>query len=213
MASNYSKLDLKSFKERLGAAHYKNATGARRGVGKSEMSDDEKSKAYKVIDTHFNVEAAPKAAAKTVAKKAVAKKTAPKAAPAAAVKTGRGAGRGKKTAAKKTSTRGRKAADAEGAPATSTEQDDHRNELANLHAGAEATRSAMTGLVQAAGIDGTIDVKAGAREGAALLQRSISRISSILGSRAIVPQLSAAPAIEVDSIDGGEDEDAVEDDQ
>mgnify|MGYP006327506837 CR=1 FL=1 len=37
MASNYVKLDLKTFKARITDNHYANATGARRGVGKSEM--------------------------------------------------------------------------------------------------------------------------------------------------------------------------------
>lgn len=54
MASNYTKLDLKKiFKTRLTDGHYTNATGARRGVGKSEMTDDEKKKSYKAIDDHF----------------------------------------------------------------------------------------------------------------------------------------------------------------
>lgn len=190
MASNYSKLDLKGFKERLGAKHYANATGARRGVGKSEMSEPDKASAYTAINKHFNVEAAPKASAPK-AKRTPAKKT-------AAVKTTvtkvRVTGRAKRTAAKKTpSARGRKGADAEGAPA--------QQELADLLAGADATRQALAGLGEAADIDGSIDVKTAARRGADILQRSIERISQILDPRLprhdqepVAPPSSPAPA-------------------
>lgn len=189
MASNYSKLDLKGFKERLSAKHYANATGARRGVGKSEMSEADKASAYTAINKHFNVEASPKASAPK-AKRVVAKK-------AAAVKTpatkARGAGRAKRGPAKKTtSAKGRKGADAEGAPAT--------QELADLLAGADATRQALAGLGEAADIDGSIDVKTSARRGADILQRSIERISQILEPRLpsvpepVAPPSSPAPA-------------------
>ena len=180
MASNYSKLDLKSFKTRLTSGHYDNATGARRGVGKSEMSDDEKKKAYKAIDDHFPdaAKAAPKApsTAKRPAKasaKAVAK-------PAAK----RGAARAKRTS-KTASAKGSKTS-AEGAPAAS-------QELADLQAGAQATRESLAGLASAAELDPELDVKAHVRRGATILQHAIDRIGSLLG---IPPETSDAPDTE-----------------
>ena len=206
MASNYSKLDLKGFKERLGAKHYANATGARRGVGKSEMSEADKASAYAAINKHFNVEAAPKASAPK-AKRTPAKKT-------AAVKTpatkARGTGRAKRTAAKKTtSAKGRKGADAEGAPAA--------QELADLLAGADATRQALAGLGEAADIDGSIDVKTAARRGADILQRSIERISQILEPRLpavpepVAPPSSPTPVAPAPAPEDEEEEDDDED--
>jgi hypothetical protein len=187
MASNYQKLNTKIFNERLANKQYANATGARRAVGKSEMSEDEKRKAYASIDKHFGVAAAPaKASAAPKSKRAVAKKGATKAS-AAAAKTGRGAARGKRTAAKKTaSARSAKSAPAEGAPALPT--------LADLHAGAEATRAAMAGLGEAAGIDPSLDVKSAARKGAEILQHSIDQIGALLGHKEPAAAVPPTPA-------------------
>ena len=164
MASNYTKLDLKTFKTRLADGHYANATGARRGVGKSELTDDEKKKAYKAIDEHFGTssEPAPKAAGTKRTAKAVAKTP---------VKA-RGAGRGKR-AAKAGSTRGSKTV-AEAAPAAS-------QELADLHTGAQATRESLAGLASASELDSELDVKLAAQRGAKILQHSIDRIGELLG--------------------------------
>lgn len=194
MASNYSKLDLRSFKTRLGEDAYKNATGARRGVGKSEMTAEEKDAAYKAINKHFGVESKPVPAPKA---KRVAK--AAKVAPVkAATKTARTAGRAKKTAAKKTSGRGRKASDSEAAPAL-----DQHEELANLQAAADATRSAMAGLKDAAHLDATLDVKASAQQGFAILQNAIARIHEIVGD---LP----APIVEAPIVEADPDEDEPE---
>lgn len=184
MASNYSKLDLKSFKERLTAKHYKDATGARRGVGKSEMSADDKSAAYTAINRHFGVEAKPaKAVGAPKAKRAPAKRAATV---KSAAKVARGAGRAKRTttAKKGTSARGRKAADAEGAPAA--------RELADLQAGTAATQSAMAGLAAAAELDPKLDVRAAAQHGAEILQHSIERIGKILGHKTAEPTAPAS---------------------
>lgn len=172
MASNYTKLDLKTFKTRLADGHYANATGARRGVGKSELTDDEKKKAYKAIDEHFGTssEPAPKAAGTKRTAKA-----APKAPAKAVAKTpvkARGAGRGKR-AAKAGSTRGSKTV-AEAAPAAS-------QELADLHTGAQATRESLAGLASASELDSELDVKLAAQRGAKILQHSIDRIGELLG--------------------------------
>lgn len=173
MASNYTKLDIKTFKTRLTEGHYANATGARRGVGKSEMNDDEKKKAYKAIDDHFGT--TPAAAPKAAGAKRVAKVTAK-----AVVKTGakRTAGRAKRTV-KAGSGRGSKPA-TESAPAAS-------QELADLHTGAQATREALAGLASASELDGELDVKLTAQRGAKILQHSIDRIGELLG---IAPEAS-----------------------
>lgn len=204
MASNYSKLDLKSFKTRLGEDAYKNATGARRGVGKSEMTADEKEKAYKAINAHFGVESKPVPApkAKRVAKAVPAK--------SAATKTTRTAGRAKKTAAKKTAGRGRKASDSEAAPAL-----DQHNELANLQAAADATRSAMAGLTEAAHLDATLDVKASAQQGADILKNAIARIHEIVGElpSSSPATLSEPPAADVPSDEEEDDSEEGEDEE
>lgn len=186
MASNYQKLNIKLFNERLAGNQYESVTGARRAVGKSEMTDDEKAKAYKAINKHFDVESEPKTGGSTkgatksagpakrgaATKPAAAAKTAAKGAPKA-----RAAGRGKRTGgAKKTSARANKSAPAEGAPAAS--------ELAELHAGAQATREALIGLTAAQEIDPSLDVKGAAARGAAILQHSIDRIGALLGTAA-----------------------------
>jgi len=73
--NNYEKMTLPSFLQNLRAKKYKNATGARRAVGKSQdLSNADKDKARAEIDKFFGV-AAPKKAAKKIAPKA---KAAPK---------------------------------------------------------------------------------------------------------------------------------------
>lgn len=176
MASNYVKLDLKTFKARITDNHYANATGARRGVGKSEMTDDEKKKAYKVIDDHFG--SAPAATPKVGGSKTVAKTVAKPAAKAVAKTVAKApvkarvAGRGKRTA-KAGSARGSKTAP-EGAPAAS-------QELADLHTGAQATRESLAGLASASEIDEKLDLRLAAQRGAKILQHSIDRIGTLLG--------------------------------
>lgn len=201
MASTYSKLDLKGFKERLANKQYKDATGARRGVGKSEMSDDDKKKAHAAINAHFGVEAAPAAKAGGVkAKRGPAKKTA--AVKTAGTKT-KGAPRAKRAAsAKKTaSARGRKTADAEGAPAT--------QELADLQAGTAATRDALTGLAAAAELDPGLDVRGAVQRGASILDQSITRIGEILGHPKAEPS-TPPPAPSSEPEPAAEAEDASE---
>lgn len=138
----FQKTDLKEFKRKLTAGEYKDATGARRGVGKaSEMSEADKKAATKAIDAHDGPWAgggkAKKIAKKPAAKKAsapkkvAAKKTAKKAAgkPAAAAAEAASVPAAKKPAAKKgarakrVAKSGRKAkgADKEARPATEQE--------------------------------------------------------------------------------------------
>jgi len=184
MASNYQKLNIKLFNERLAGNQYESVTGARRAVGKSEMTDDEKAKAYKAINKHFDVESEPKTGGSTKTKGAGPAKRGAATKPTTAAKTAvkgapkaRAAGRGKRTGgAKKTSARANKSAPAEGAPAAS--------ELAELHAGAQATREALIGLTAAQEIDPSLDVKGAAARGAAILQHSIDRIGALLGTAA-----------------------------
>lgn len=52
--NTYVKMTLQSFLERLKEGKYQGVAGARRAVGKSELSDEEKKKANKVIDRHFS---------------------------------------------------------------------------------------------------------------------------------------------------------------
>jgi len=176
MATNYVKLDMKVFKDRLGSKQYKYATGARRAVGKSEMSQADKESCYASINKHFGVSDKPAKAASV--KRPAAKKTAVK----ATTKTPK-AGRGKRTAATKkgTSARG-KTSDAEGAPAA--------QELAELQAGAAATQAAMAGLATASELDPGLDVKAAIKQGAEILQHSIDRIGLLLGRKvAVLPEV------------------------
>lgn len=204
MASTYSKLDLKGFKERLTAKHYANATGARRGVGKSEMSDADKTSAYAAIDKHFGVEAKPAKTSAVTAKRQPAKRTT--AAVKGATAKPKTAARAKKTSAKKTSARGRKAADADGAPAT--------QELADLHAGASATQAAMAGLATASELDPGLDVKASVQQGAEILQHSINRIGELLGhnpksfvvTSAVGPLLVSVPVVHDEGTEPDEDD-------
>lgn len=189
MSSNYSKLDLKAFKARLTSGHYANATGARRGVGKSEMSDDEKKKAYKAIDDHFPD--ATKASAKAPATAKRPAKASAKAVAKPAAK--RGAARGKRSA-KAASAKGSKTS-AEGAPAAS-------QELADLQAGAQATRESLAGLASAAELDPELDVKAHVRRGATILQHAIDRIGNLLGIPSETPD--AEPPAPADAPSGDE---------
>lgn len=74
----YQKMTLADFKEKLKGGQYKDATGARRGAGKADLSKDEKEQAYKAIDKHFGDSATKKAPAKK--EKATSKRAAKKAA-------------------------------------------------------------------------------------------------------------------------------------
>lgn len=196
MASNYTKLDLKAFRLRLTEGHYTNATGARRGVGKSEMTEDEKKKAYKAIDEHFGASSTAAAAPKETAKR-VAKTTTK---PVAKAGAKRAAGRAKR-GAKAGSTRGNKPA-AEVAPAAS-------QELADLRIGAQATRDSLAGLASASELDPGLDVKLAVQRGAKVLQHSIDRIGELLGITSEVVELPEGEALnEAPSSDGaGAEED------
>lgn len=186
MASNYQKMTMKIFSERLSSNHYANATGARRAVGKSDMTDDEKRKAYSSIDRHFGVE--PMASGtKPAAKKTVAKKT--------VAKTARGAGRAPRSTAKKGS---RASTETDSAPGVV------HQEIASLHAGASATREAMAGLSAASEFDSTIDLKMAARRGADILQYSIDRIGELLGRKD--PSLTPSPGTPSEEEESDEDQ-------
>jgi hypothetical protein len=201
MASNYTKLDLKAFRLRLTEGHYTNATGARRGVGKSEMTEDEKKKAYKAINEHFGDTSATAAEAQKEPAKRVAKTTAKTAAkPVAKAGAKRTAGRAKR-GAKAGSTRGNKPA-AEVAPAAS-------QELADLRIGAQATRDSLAGLASASELDPGLDVKLAVQRGAKVLQHSIDRIGELLGITSEVVELPEGEALnEAPSSDGaGAEED------
>ena len=70
--ATYTKLTLKTFKQKLDSREYKSSTGARRAVGKvSGWSSTDKIKAQGWINAHFGVDSAPATAKKKVAKKAV----------------------------------------------------------------------------------------------------------------------------------------------
>lgn len=78
---SYSKMTVEDFKKRLKNGDYKDATGARRGAGKADLSDAEKDQCRKAIDAHFGTKTPtsttkaspqkkPKAESKKVAKAA-----------------------------------------------------------------------------------------------------------------------------------------------
>src|SRR5262245_9480679 len=81
----YKKMTVDDFKARLKNGDYKDATGARRGAGKADLSEEEKEQCRKAIDKHFGestpaASASPKKAkqkVKAAPKKAGAKKAAP----------------------------------------------------------------------------------------------------------------------------------------
>jgi hypothetical protein len=77
----YTKMTVADFKKRLASGDYKDATGARRGAGKADLTGEEKDQCRRAIDKHFGVEAS--APAKKAPKKV---KAAPKK-PAAKVAT------------------------------------------------------------------------------------------------------------------------------
>lgn len=72
----YNKLTVANFKERLKADNYKNATGARRAIGKmSTWSDAEKASAHKLVNKHFGDDAPAPVAKKTSKKRKKTAKT------------------------------------------------------------------------------------------------------------------------------------------
>lgn len=77
----YNKLTIESFKKSLAEGKYGSSTGARRAIGKATtFSEDELTKARKLIDSHFGAEASadkPVKAVKKTAKKAATKLAAP----------------------------------------------------------------------------------------------------------------------------------------
>ncbi len=81
----YEKATLATFKTKLQADGYKNLAGAKKSIGKSSFSDEDKAKALKLAEKHFGETPAKPAAKKSATKKTVATK-APKAAKAAATK-------------------------------------------------------------------------------------------------------------------------------
>lgn len=102
MANNYTRMDFAAFKKNLSEGKYKVAVGAKRALGKSGLTDEEKSKAGKLIASHFGVEATPvKApkAAKSTATKAAAPKAAKSAATPKTAAPAKSAGKGTRLAA------------------------------------------------------------------------------------------------------------------
>lgn len=86
----YKKMTAEDFKARLKNGDYKDATGARRGVGKADLSDDEKEQCRRAIDKFFGAEPAPAAGKKPqkkVAKAPTNKKVSAKKAAASNGKT------------------------------------------------------------------------------------------------------------------------------
>lgn len=77
----YTKMTVADFKQRLKNGDYKDATGARRGAGKADLTSDEKDQCRRAIDKHFGVDSSAAASKKTVAKKpkATSKKVAKRA--------------------------------------------------------------------------------------------------------------------------------------
>jgi len=90
----YTKMTLDGFKQKLKAGEYKDATGARRGAGKAELTEDEKAQARKAIDKHFGVESAPQAAPKKTQTKVKASKKAASNGKAHAAPAKKGPGKG-----------------------------------------------------------------------------------------------------------------------
>ena len=80
----YTKMTVADFKKKLKDGEYETATGARRGIGKTAFSEEEKTACHRAIDKHFGEEAAPKKAGPTSGKK-VAKAAAK---PVKAIKAG-----------------------------------------------------------------------------------------------------------------------------
>lgn len=77
----YSKMTFADFKKKLNDGSYADATAARRGIGKAGFSEDEKTKAQKLINKYFGEEApAPKKKAGKASKGKAAKAKAAKAA-------------------------------------------------------------------------------------------------------------------------------------
>lgn len=90
--NNYQKLTLESFVEKLKAKEFKGIAGARRSIGKAQISKADREKAHLAINKFFGAEGAgpKKAAAKKAVKasppKAAKKAATPKAAPKVAKK-------------------------------------------------------------------------------------------------------------------------------
>lgn len=103
---SYRKMTVEDFKLKLKNGEYQNATGARRGAGKADLSEGDKAACYRAIDAHFGTESAsPKAEKKQAvakkpkaqSKKVEAKRTNGKSEPAEATAK-KGPGRGRRRA-------------------------------------------------------------------------------------------------------------------
>lgn len=69
--AGYEKSTFADFKERLSAGHYNSITGARRGIGKMNLSKDENERAQVLANKHFGASGSPEASKPKAAKKAV----------------------------------------------------------------------------------------------------------------------------------------------
>jgi len=179
----YTKMTVADFKKKLNGGHYANPTGARRGVGKADLSDDEKAKCYKAIDKHFDVSAAPKAAKKTAKKKA-AKKAAPT--PAAPKVTAEAPKNGKKKAAKKIVKKtGKKRA------ARTPEVD--VDALAQLHLASErigTISQAISAMRQAKEAYPELDTQEGATAAGAALTDIVQSVhQTVKGEQLVIPEM------------------------
>lgn len=68
--AGYEKSTFADFKERLSAGHYNSITGARRGIGKMNLSKDENERAQVLANKHFGASGSPEASKPKAAKKA-----------------------------------------------------------------------------------------------------------------------------------------------
>jgi negative regulator of replication initiation len=87
MPNTYTKLTLKSFKEKLGAGGYASLVGAKRAIGKTQdLAEKDKNKARKLAEEHFAAGGKAAPAKKLPAKKSPKKKAKKKAAKKKAAK-------------------------------------------------------------------------------------------------------------------------------
>lgn len=189
----YTKMTVDDFKARLKNGDYKDATGARRGAGKADLTASEKEQCRKLIDKHFGVDSsspAPKKTAKKAkgtSKKVVAKKAATNG-KAEHKSNGASAAPAKKTAGK-----GRKRRSSEAADGSESEL------LAGLHLAKErigTITQAVDTMKRAKETYPELDTKEGMTVAAQSLTEIMQGVHASLKERLTLPDAPTAPAID-----------------